>query len=125
MALHSLRPAVTLARKRAANPKSRNTPPKNFKRTQELVLLLDDTSCCSNGNVMLRESKPSWPVSLLTEIDRLRIFVNPILERNLKAKRITIDALDFADDSLSLETDYGKRLMMSVGRGRTWPFFIH
>jgi hypothetical protein len=63
---------------------------------------------------MLRESKPSWPVSLLAEIDGLRIFVNPVLERSLKAEQITIDALDFADDSLSLETDYGKRLTMSV-----------
>ena len=84
------------------------------KEHRSLVLLLDDTSCCSNSNVMLRESKPSWPVSLLAEIDGLRIFVNPVLERSLKAQQITIDALDFADDSLSLETDYGKRLTMSV-----------
>lgn len=81
---------------------------------RSLVLLLDDTSCCSNSNVMLRESKPSWPVSLLAEIDGLQIFVNPVLERSLKAAQITIDALDFADDSLSLETDYGKRLTMSA-----------
>jgi hypothetical protein len=63
---------------------------------------------------MLRESKPSWRVSLLAEIDGLRIFVNPVLERSLKAEQITIDAIDFADDSLSHETDYGKRLTMSA-----------
>jgi len=89
------------------------------KEQREVVLPLDDTSCCSNSNVMLRESKPSWPVSFLAEIDGLRIFVNPVFERSLKAEQITIDALDFADDSLSLETDYGKRLIMSVNRGPT------
>ena len=89
------------------------------KEHRSLVLLLDDTSCCSNSNVMLRESEPSWPVSLLAEIDGLRIFVNPVLERSLKAEQITIDAIDFADDSLSLETDYGKRLTMSVEPGPT------
>ncbi len=50
----------------------------------------------------------------MAEIDGLRIFVNPVLERSLKAEQITIDAIDFADDSLSLETDYGKRLTMSA-----------
>lgn len=84
------------------------------KEHNKLALLLDDSSCCSNSNVMLRENEPSWPVSLLAEIDGVRVFVNPILERSLKAERIIIDALDFADDSLSLETDYGKRLIMSV-----------
>lgn len=78
------------------------------------ILLLDDSSCCSNSNVMLREKEPGWPVSLLADIDGIRVFINPILERSLKADRILIDALDFADDSLSLETDYGKRLIMSV-----------
>jgi len=90
---------------------------------QSLVLLLDDTSCCSNSNVMLRESQPSWPVSLLTVIDGLRVFITPTLERNLKAERIIIDALDFADDSLSLETDYGKRLIMLVEPAST-QFFL-
>ncbi len=79
-----------------------------------LVLLLDDSSCCSNSNVMLREKAPSWPVSLLAEVDGVRVFVNPVLERSLKAERILIDALDFADDSLSLETNYGKRLVTLI-----------
>ena len=78
------------------------------------VLLLDDSSCCSNSNVMVREKEPSWPVSLLTEIDGIRVLANPVFERSLKADRILIDALDFADDSLSLETNYGKRFIMSV-----------
>ncbi len=82
-----------------------------------LVLLLDDSSCCSNSNVMLREKAPSWPVSLLADIEGIRIFVNPVLERSLKADRILIDALDFADDSLSLETNYGKRLIMLAESG--------
>lgn len=81
------------------------------KEHQKLVLLLDDTSCCSNSNVMLRQSEPSWPVSFLAEVGGLRIYANPSLERSLKAQRITIDAVDFADDSLSLETGYGKRLI--------------
>jgi len=82
---------------------------------QTLVLLLDDTSCCSNSNVMLRENEPSWPASFLAEIHGVRVIVNPIIERTLTdAKEIVIDALDFADDSLSLETDYGKRFIMSV-----------
>ncbi len=81
---------------------------------RDLILLLDDSSCCSNSNVMLREKEPSWPVSLLADIDGIRVFANPVLERNLKADRILIDALDFADDSLSLETNYGKRLIMSA-----------
>lgn len=79
-----------------------------------LVLLLDDTSCCSNSNVIAREGQPSWPVALLSEKDGIRVYVNPVLEKSLKANRIVIDILDFADDSFSLETDYGKRLIMSV-----------
>lgn len=46
----------------------------------------------------------------------------PTLERSLKAERIIIDALDFADDSLSLETDYGKRLIMLVEPAPTQLF---
>ncbi len=92
------------------------------KEHKKLALLLDDTSCCSNSNVMLRENEPSWPVSLLAEIDGVRVFVNPILERSLKAKQIIIDALDFADDSLSLETDYEKRLIMLVETSSTQLF---
>jgi len=89
------------------------------KEHTKLVLLLDDTSCCSNSNVMLRENEPSWPVSLLAEIDGVRVLVNPILERSLKAERIVIDALDVADDSLSLETNYGKRFIMLVETSST------
>jgi len=89
------------------------------KEHKKLVLLLDDTSCCSNSNVMLRENEPSWPVSLLAEIDGVRVLVNPILERSLKAERIVIDALDVADDSLSLETNYGKRFIMLVETSST------
>ncbi|MGA8903892.1 MAG: DUF779 domain-containing protein [Candidatus Bathyarchaeia archaeon] len=92
------------------------------KEHEKLVILLDDTSCCSNSNVMLRENEPSWPVSLLAEVGELRVFVNPTLEKSLKAERITIDALDFADDSLSLETDYGKRLIMLVEPAPTQLF---
>jgi len=91
------------------------------KERRKLALLLYDTSCCSNSNVMLRENEPSWPVSLL-EIDGVRVFFNPILERSLKAKQILIDALDFADDSLSLETDYDKRLIMLVETSSTQLF---
>ncbi len=79
-----------------------------------LVLLLDDTSCCSNSNVIARESRPSWPVILLSEKDWVKVYVNPVLQKSLKANRIVIDVLDFADDSFSLETDYGKRFIMSV-----------
>ena len=89
------------------------------KEHKKLVLLLDDTSCCSNSNVMLRENEPSWSVSLLAEIDGVRVLVNPILERSLKAERIVIDALDVADDSLSLETNYGKRFIMLVETSST------
>jgi hypothetical protein len=51
-------------------------------------------------------------------MDGVKVFINPILQ-SLKAKEIIIDALDFADDSLSLETDCGKRLIMSADRGPT------
>jgi len=71
---------------------------------------------------MLRENEPSWPVSLLADIDGVRVFVNPILERSLKAEEIVIDALDFADDSLSLETNYGKRFIMLVETSSTQLF---
>lgn len=82
----------------------------------DLTLLLDDTSCCSNSNVMAREKRPSWPVVLLSEKDGMKVYANPVLQRSLKANRIVIDALDFADDSFSLETNYGKRLIMSASQ---------
>lgn len=81
---------------------------------RNLVLLLDDSSCCSNSSVMLREKEPSWPVTILADMDGIRVCINPVLERTLKPERVLIDALDFADDSLSLETDYGKRLIMTT-----------
>ena len=77
------------------------------------MLLLDNTNCCSNSNVIARDGRPSWPVDLLAEIDAVQICINPILRESLRAKRIVIDAIDFVDDSLSLETDYGKRFTMS------------
>lgn len=79
-----------------------------------LMLLLDDTSCCSNSNVIARDTRPSWPVDLLAEIGAVQICINPILRKSLKVNRIVIDAIDFVDDSLSLETDYGKRFTMST-----------
>ena len=79
-----------------------------------LMLLLDDTSCCANSNVMVRKSRPSWPVDLLSDKDGVQVYINPALRKSLKATRIVIDVIDFADDSLSLETNYGKRLTMSA-----------
>ena len=79
----------------------------------DLVLLLDSTSCCANSNVMVRENLPNWPVDLLLSNDGLRVCMNPVLRKSLRAARVVIDVLDFADDSLSLETNYGKRFFMS------------
>jgi len=79
-----------------------------------LMLLLDDTSCCANSNVMAKESRPSWPVDLLSDKDGVQVYINPVLRKSLKATRIIIDVMDFADDSLSLETNYGKRFTMSA-----------
>jgi uncharacterized protein (DUF779 family) len=79
-----------------------------------LVLLLDGTSCCANSNVMARATRPSWPVDLLSDRDGVQVYISPVLRKSLKATRIIIDVMDFADDSLSLETNYGKRFMMSV-----------
>ena len=44
----------------------------------------------------------------------MRTCINPVLERSLRGNRILIGTVDFADDSFSLETNYGKRLIMSV-----------
>jgi uncharacterized protein (DUF779 family) len=79
-----------------------------------LMLLLDDTSCCANSNVMARVTRPSWPVDLLLDRHRVQVYISPVLRKSLKATRIIIDVIDFADDSLSLETNYGKRFMMSA-----------
>jgi len=79
-----------------------------------LVLLIDDSSCCSNSNIMVREEKPNWPVTLLCNKDGVRVYLNPILEKSLEVSKMIIDALDFTDDSFSLETEYGKRLIMST-----------
>ena len=79
-----------------------------------VMLLLDDTSCCANSNVMARERRPSWPVDLLSDRDGVQVYINPVLRKSLKSTRIMIDVIDFADDSLSLETDYGKRFTMST-----------
>ena len=79
-----------------------------------LMLLLDDTSCCANSNVMARENRPSWPVDFLSEKDGVEVYINPVLRKSLKATKIIIDTIDFADDSLSLETNYGKRFTMSA-----------
>ena len=80
----------------------------------DLMLLLDDTSCCANSNVMARENRPSWPIDLLSDRGGVQVYINPLLRKSLKATRIIIDAMDFADDSLSLETNYGKRFTMSA-----------
>jgi len=79
-----------------------------------LVLLIDDSSCCSNSNIIARANKPKWPVALVSNKDHVEIYMNPILQKSLRTDRILIDVLDFADDSFSLETDYGKRFVMTV-----------
>jgi uncharacterized protein (DUF779 family) len=53
----------------------------------------------------------------LANIDGLRVYINPVLEKSLKTDKILIDVLDFADDSFSLETNYGKRFSMSTELG--------
>jgi uncharacterized protein (DUF779 family) len=79
-----------------------------------LMLLLDDTSCCANSNIMARATRPSWPIDLLSDSDGVQVYINPVLRRSLKATRIIIDVMSFADDSLSLETNYDKRFTMSA-----------
>jgi len=79
-----------------------------------VVLLIDDTSCCANSNIMARNGPPSWPTALLAEKNGIKIYANPILQRNNTLSQMLIDVMDFADDSLSLETNLGKRLIMTM-----------
>ena len=81
----------------------------------DLTLVLDDSTCCTVSNVFVRNDAPPWAASRIEGY--VPIYVHPSLEKSLKSGRVVIDVLDFADDSLSLETNYGKRLVMlsSVG----------
>jgi uncharacterized protein (DUF779 family) len=81
---------------------------------RNLVVLLDDTSYYTNSNVMARENPPTWPVDLLSEKDGVRVYINPVLRKSLQTAWVVIDVLDFADDSFSLETKFGKRFFKSA-----------
>ena len=77
-----------------------------------LALVLDDATCCTVSNVFARSGGPPWAAERLPGNLGVPIYLHPSYERNLKTRRVTIDTLDFADDSLSLETNYGKRFVM-------------
>ncbi len=76
-----------------------------------LTLVLDDTTCCTVSNILARDGPP-WEASLVATYKTIPILMHPTLEKSLGKKKVTIDAVNFADDSLSRETNYGKRLLM-------------
>jgi len=53
-------------------------------------------------------------VDLLSEKDGVRVYINPVLRKSLQTAWVVIDVLDFADDSFSLETKFGKRFFKSA-----------
>ncbi len=81
----------------------------------DLALVLDNTTCCTVSNVFARIGAPPWEARRIEGY--VPVYIHPALERSLKSHRVIIDVLDFADDSLSLETNYGKRLVMITSTG--------
>ena len=82
-----------------------------------LALVLDDTTCCTVSNVFARSEEPPWEAERIATYLGSPVYLHPSLRKSLKTRRVTIDVLDFADDSLSLETDYGKRFVMITSEG--------
>ncbi len=76
----------------------------------DLTLVLDDTTCCTVSNVFARRGAPPWAARRIEGY--IPVYVHPSLEKSLKSHGVIVDVLDFVDDSLSLETNYGKRFVM-------------
>lgn len=99
-------------------PRARRLLDEVRREHKDLVVLLDDTTCCTVSNVFARAGRPAWQAYTLGDYYGVPMCVHPSLKKQLKGGRITIDVLDSADDSLSLETDYGKRFIMLTSTGR-------
>ena len=81
----------------------------------DLTLVLDDTTCCTVSNVFARSGAPPWEGRRIE--GHVPVYIHPSLDKSLKSQRVIVDVLEFADDSLSLETNYGKRFVMTTSTG--------
>ncbi len=79
---------------------------------QNLSMVIENTSCCSNSSIFVRDNLPSGEIIFLKEIEGVKIFLDPSLKSLLNFNKLIIDVMDFTDDSLSLETNLGKRLIL-------------
>ncbi len=82
----------------------------------ELALVLGDATCCTVSNVFARTGRPAWEAEEVGAYTNVPIYVHPAFKRRLEKGSVTIDTMDFADDSLSLETNYGKRFVMIMSK---------
>ncbi len=82
----------------------------------ELALVLGNATCCAVSNVFARRGRPGWETEEIGSYANIPIYVHPGFKRRLGREGVTIDAMDFTDYSLSLETNYGKRFMMILSR---------
>ncbi len=97
-------------------PRSRNLLERIGRDEPDLVLVLGDATCCTVSNVFARSGKPAWEAEQVGAYANVPIYVHRAFKRRLGKGGVTIDAMDFADDSLSLETNYGKRFMMILSK---------
>jgi|ECHhosMinimDraft_1075155.scaffolds.fasta_scaffold01016_3 hypothetical protein len=78
----------------------------------KLSIVIEPTSCCSNSSIFVREDAPAGNVKFLKEIGGIQIYLDVGLTPLLNFNRLLIDVVDFTDDSLSLETNLNKRLIL-------------
>jgi uncharacterized protein (DUF779 family) len=84
------------------------------KHHPDLSIVIESSSCCSNSSIFVRSNPPNGTVIYLGEYEGVKVFLDPILKSVLSFNRLILDVLDFSDDSLSLETNLGKRLTLIV-----------
>jgi len=77
-----------------------------------LSLVIESTSCCSISSVFARNNIPNGELIYIGEIEGVKFYLDNPMHTLLKMNQLIIDVIDFTDDSLSLETDIGKRFIL-------------
>jgi len=80
-----------------------------------VYMVVGDTGCCGYSNVFLTSVEPGGDCIEAGEAYGLPVYVRPPLDSTLDLEGATVDVVEaIADDSLSLETELGRRLVLRL-----------
>lgn len=83
---------------------------------RSLYLVLDDTGCCGFSNAFLKATSPGPAYQKLLENKSVEVYAHPRYLKTAETFReLVVDSVaDPVEDSFSLETQFGERLVVSL-----------